>query len=382
MYLPRPVGATTVSRMTIDKEVSELRNNKLFGLDIGSAFVKAVQLAKDSDKYRVLGAACTAIESSADDDDAAREARVAAAIGECLEAAQIRSQHAVCGVNGPEVAVRGFSFPSLPADEMEQAVIFEAAQVCPFDIDQSTVDYEVINRKGDRAKHKGKANGEGTEQESNVTGLMVAATNSRIQSKAQHAKRANLNCAMVDVDGLALFNCFTECEERGSDQSVAIVNIGKSCADLVIVSDGPLPFTRDLAFGTSAITEHVSLACDIDAEVVSETLNHLGEPGEVAPEIRQSLAKSCLTLATEITETYRYYMVQEKIAPVEKTYVCGGGALIEGLVGFLDDCLPGETCLWNPFERMKLQNHTPGYELVRNCGPMLAVAAGLAVRSI
>ena len=71
-------GGNRLRQLSISlKEVLELRNNTLFGLDIGSNFVKAVQLNKEADTYRPTGAACAAIDVSHEDDQAARNAATA-----------------------------------------------------------------------------------------------------------------------------------------------------------------------------------------------------------------------------------------------------------------------------------------------------------------
>jgi hypothetical protein len=70
------------------------------------------------------------------------------------------SKMAVCGVSGPEVAVRDFEFPPLSAEDIDAAVQLEASQVCPFNAADSAVDYHLM------------PNGD-----NKIRGVLVAATN-------------------------------------------------------------------------------------------------------------------------------------------------------------------------------------------------------------
>ncbi|GAG14958.1 unnamed protein product, partial [marine sediment metagenome] len=119
----------------------------VFGLDIGSSAVKLIQMHKDNTGYAVTAAGVAEIAAGVAE-IAAGIAEIAAgegsednskintvkAISECLRSTETQTQLAVCGVSGPEVAVRYFSFPSLPPEEIEGAVLLEAAQICPFNV--------------------------------------------------------------------------------------------------------------------------------------------------------------------------------------------------------------------------------------------------------
>ena len=41
-----------------------------------------------------------------------------------------------------------------------------------------------------------------------MRGVLVAATNEVVRNKTQLISNASLNCALMDIDGLALVNCF------------------------------------------------------------------------------------------------------------------------------------------------------------------------------
>ena len=350
------------------KQSFRLQHDEVIGLDIGSSEVKMVQLHKYNGGYAVTAAGAVEIAASTKN-NTQRETNTTKAIRECLQSAETNAQMTVCGVSGPEVAVRYFKFPSLLPGEIEGAVLLEAAQVCPFNVDDGTVDYQLISDGGD-----------------NVTGILVAATNKLIQRKKRLIENASLKCVLVDVEGLALLNCFSELkpngsERKGSSQTAAVLNVGNSHTVLAIMGDNGLPFIRDITCAGNDIVEQIAAENKVLTERVREILLGCENPA-AEPEVGNSLAGACEKLIVDVTETLRYYTAQEKSTVVEKVFVCGGFALVKGFVELLNSRLSTQAVLWNPFDKMRCDACGSHEAILAKKGPAMAVAAGLAMRSI
>ncbi len=375
----------------------EHKHNEPFGLDIGSSEVKLIQLHKDGTGYAVTAAGIAAIAASEDSKNR-REINTGRAIRECLESTGIQTQLAVCSVCGPEVAVRHFKFPPLPPQEIEGAVLLEAAQVCPFNVHDGPVDYQLIPNGAD-----------------SVSGVLVAATNKLIKNKVQLAKNASLDCALMDVDGLALLNCLSEYEKpnAGSVESktsessapllartsngagrttTAILNVGGAYTTLAIMGEN-MPFIRDMAYASNDIVRHIAVENDISTERTWKILCGtgfqpvLGQDGQATPTeppitLGNSLEKACQKPIDDVTETLRFYTAQEKSAIVEKIFVCGDFARVEGFVELLDSRLPAKASVWNPFDKIRCDAGRLCEDVLQKNGPAMAVAAGLAMREI
>jgi type IV pilus assembly protein PilM len=343
----------------------EIEERDVFGLDIGSSSVCAVQLRKKGSGWTVTEASKVKVSSSEGVKNL-KEINTIRAINECLEQTDIRTKFAVCGISGPEVAVRDFKFPTLPADELESAVLLEAAQVCPFNADDAIVDYQLINR-----------------DKENVSGILVAATSRLINRQVELTRDASLDCVLMDVDGLALLNCLSGCEKDGTDQTTAILNVGNSHTTLAIMSgrgETVSPFVRDVASSGKDIVKVIAAENSMAPEVVKEIM--LGEPTDEQAELGKSLEKACEKLILDVTETLRYYSAQEKLGFVENIFVCGGFASVKGLVELLDKRLGAKVVLWNPFEKIVCTAGHQCEKLLEDEGPTMAVAAGLAMRTI
>lgn len=348
------------------KRTLKLANDAVLGLDIGSAAVKMVALDRSDAGYRARAAGLAEIAVSVDD-DSSPQANTIKAIRQCYAKTRTISRLAVCGVSGPDVAVRDFEFPPLSDEEIEAAVLLEAAQVCPFNAADSAIGYQVI------------PNGDNKTQ-----GVLVAATNPLVQGKMELARKAGLKCVLMDVDGLALLNCYNGLSRGHANhpagQTVAILNVGASHTTLAVMDKNGWPFIRDMTYAGDDIVAQMAALKGQTTEVVRSILSGDSAPEE--PDIRDSLEKACLRLITDVGETLRYYVAQSKSPAVDKLLVCGGFALTRGFVELLNSRLGTQAVLWNPFETVRCGQNQQCQEILAETGPALAVAAGLAMRSI
>jgi type IV pilus assembly protein PilM len=347
------------------KRLLNLKETRVLGLDIGSSTVKVVRLRRNGDGFAVTAAGIVDIAGEEESDENRKEINTVSAVSECLQSAGIQTALAVCSVCGPEVAVRYFKFPSLLPEEIEGAVLLEAAQVCPFNVDDGAVDYQLMPDGAD-----------------SVYGVLVAATNKLIKRKSELAEEATLNTVLMDVDGLALLNCFSECEETKAGLTTAILNVGSSFTNLAIMSSDSLPFIRDIAYAGETIIKEIAAEKGVRPETISRILSGCEDSNGAQLEIGDSLEKACRKLIVDVTETLRYYATQEKSAIVEKIFVCGGFALVKGFVELLDEQLPAAFALWNPFDKIGCDAGQKCRDILQRSGPAMVVAAGLAMRSI
>ncbi|MFC1792762.1 type IV pilus assembly protein PilM [Planctomycetota bacterium] len=348
------------------KRSIKLMKDTVLGLDIGSSVVKIVALKKDDAGYSVTAVGTSGITASVDDHDRHRINTVKA-IRECFEQTGIKTKMAVCGVSGSEVAVRDFEFPPLSKEDIEAAVLLEASQVCPFNAAESAVGYHLIPNGDNKTR-----------------GVLVAAMNTLVTNKVQLAKEARLNCILMDVDGLALLNCFNGLsnghEKPVTNQTVAILNVGGSHTTLAVMDNKGWPFIRDMTYAGNDIVAQIAAENDTSTETVKGFL--FGDSETDEPGLYESLAKACGKLVGDVGETLRYYTAQSKSPNVEKLFVCGGFALAGGFVELLNSRLGVEAVLWNPFDKIQCDGNRQFEEVFAKTGPAMAVAAGLAMRSI
>ncbi|GAI34664.1 unnamed protein product, partial [marine sediment metagenome] len=136
--------------------------------------------------------------------------------------------------------------------------MLEASQVCPFNVNDSVVDYHLVS-DGHNA----------------VQGILVAATEKLIRKKDTLAGQAFLKTVLIDVDGLALLNCLRECEKPEAGKTLAVLNVGNSYTTLAIIGNDNLPFVRDIAYAGNSIIEKIAAQKGVEAEYVRQKLSSL-----------------------------------------------------------------------------------------------------------
>ncbi|UCG58446.1 MAG: pilus assembly protein PilM [Phycisphaerales bacterium] len=349
----------------------------MIGLDIGSFTVKAVQLHKSSSGWTVTAAGIANIFRPDKDQADVEVMAKPQAIDECLRVCDSSTNLAVCGVGGPEVAVRYFEFASTaPVDrnaDLDEAVRTAATQVCPSASDGIAVDYRLTS------------NGNGR-----TTGYWVAATNELVRNTVQVVEEAGLNCVLIDADGLALINCFSQL--CGSPHGVAILNVGNSHTTLAVEGSNDRPFIRHLSCGGNTIIDTLARETDVPADTLRGSLLNWDEDGPCGVPCSSAVygagfEKACSEFAVDVGSTLGYCRTLEPSFDVQEILVCGDFASVSGFVNQLNKQLSMKVSLWNPFKKMRCgvsrgRRGAVSKMSIRRNGPAMAVAAGLAMRSV
>ncbi len=341
----------------------------LVGLDIGSGAVKLVGLRRGPSGWTASCASWAEIEPA--DDAAQQRAATLKAVRDCVKSVSSgATRYAVCGLSGPDAAVRSFAFPAMPAEQMEKALHFEAQQVCPMDMHRSVLDYQLLcpADAGDEAKKT-------------QSGIMVAGTEQAINERGRLVREAGAKVALIDADGLAALNCLATLEDLDRFATVALIDMGQTYTNIILLGPNGRPFVRDVDTGSAALIEQIARKTNSDAQAVRSAIGS-SDAQAIDENLLPALHQAAGPLIKGIRETLNYYVSHEKSPSAEKVYLCGGAALIGPLVEMLTDALPTAVEVFDPFKKIRVDDAIPGAKLLNTKGPAFAVAAGLAMRTV
>jgi type IV pilus assembly protein PilM len=350
----------------------------MIGLDIGTTAVKAAQVQRKGSGYVVTGLARAGIgraSARADTTTATVEA-----IRKCLYLLRGPKQ-VVCGLSGPEVAVRLFDLPALPKRRLASAVEMEAAQVSPFDLQEAAVAFQVLHGAVSKASRLRSAGGTPATPNNRTTGLLVAAKKDAIARLQDLCAQAKARCTLVDVDGLALLNCLEACALRQPGQTILALNIGSAYTNLAVLSDDGQPFVQDIAYAGEGIVAQVGQSLETAPDAVVGALSGLEKPGLEPATLQAAVQKACAALAERVLETVRYHGARQAGAGVDKILLCGGLAEAGPVVETLATLLEGKVERWNPLASLRSTRAVRKSGLAEH-GPLFAVALGLGMRSV
>lgn len=338
----------------------------IIGLDIGSSYIKAVQLKDTRSGYElelfdmIPISPELIVEGSIID-----SIRLTEALKELIRKAKIKTKDAVISISGHSaVIIKRISLPDMTEEELSESIKFEAEQYVPFDIEDVNIDFQILGPR---------------EEPGQMDVILVAVKKEVINDYVNVVNEAGFNTVIVDVDAFALENMYGINYEIEADTNVALINIGASTINMNIVRGGVSAFTRDSSVGSNLHSEALQREFNISYED-AERLKK-GEPLEkITPEDAQPVIMNASEeIINEIKRSIDFFRGGSPSADIKEIILSGGCALIKGFPELLSESTGIEVRKAEPFRNIKIPKR---FDLLSldDVAPMLAVAVGLAIR--
>jgi len=339
------------------------KHSQMFGLDIGSSAVKAIQLrTTDSGGVALSALGIVTLPQDAISDGTVKDAAiVSSAIKEAVEKAGITGTDAAISICGRELIIKKVQIPSVPAKELPDAVQLEAEHHIPFAIDEVFIDYHVVGEHG-----------------GNLDLILVAVKKSKVMEYVTVVAEAGFNPVVVDVDSFALSNSFeVNGGDDGGDDAVALIDIGASFMKTNVMRNGASIFARDIAFGGNQYTQAIATRLGVDFERAEKA--KLGRDPKVEwQSLSPAVEEISHELSLEVQRTFDYFASTAESERIGKIILSGGCAQVPGLTDYLASNWGIPVELARPFERITVADDNA--EEVGTAGAALAVAVGLGLR--
>jgi type IV pilus assembly protein PilM len=343
----------------------------LVGVDIGSSAVKAVELkpgGKGGDEYQLVNIGTEPLPPEAIVDGAIMDSgAVIDAIQRLFTSQKIKTNEVATSVSGNAVIVKKISLPQMSTEELAESIHWEAEQYIPFDIQDVSLDYEVIDGGGSGG---------------NMDVLLVAVKKDKISDYTSAISQAGRSPLVVDVDVFALQNCYEINYGIDPGRVVALLNIGASIMNINIVKGATSIFNRDIAVGgnqyTDAIQKELNLSFD-QAEALKKGARVEGAAPENLHPIIQAVSEN---IALEIQKTFDFFRATSSEDRIDRIFLSGGTAKIQGLRDLLAERFEAGVEILNPFNSVTYNPRDFDPEFINEMGPSAAIAVGLAARKV
>jgi len=396
----------------------------LVGLDIGSKFIKAVQLTASAGQYKITEFGIAEVSPQVSIPDT---------VNELFSKKNFKTKRVVSAVSGRFVFVRYISMPVMSDEELVNAAKYELGKYIPVEVD------EVLH---DSQKLEELAAQEGQEPEMRV--LLVAAKRTFIDEHVGILEGAGLQPAIVDVDSFALGNAYElsgmiNPQAIAAGKLVALVDIGASKTNINIMSDSISYFTREFYKGGDDLTDSISkkLSLEVkDAETLKRSVagaaysggggggggggDTPSNPGnmpivmvsqEDADKLRSETSRrgttrvgsmggggggggggdadrvvDCISSVVEdichdINISIDYFENQYD-KKVEEVYITGGASSTIGLPETLERTVQKPVNRWNPLQYFELELPRDSQQELQDNPTQAAIALGLAARIV
>ncbi len=341
------------------------KKKDVLGIDIGSSSVKLVQLRQQKNSFVLQNIGLIPLPPEAIVDNALMDSSsIVETVKNLVKSLNIKEKEIVCSVSGNSVIIRKISLPSMPPEELEDQIQWEAEQYIPFDINDVNIDFQML------------AQDEQDATKMNV--LLVASKKDIINDYVTVFNEAGLKLVVMDVDSFAVQNIFELNYDVDPDEVYALINIGASIMNINIVKGGVSLFTRDVQMGGNLYTEEIQKQFALQGDE-AERVKLTGVSSDPA-RFKDVMARINETLAIEIRRSLDFYNSNAGEGKISRVYLSGGSSKASMLVEVVSERLGMPVEILNPFQNINYSEKEFDPEYLQAIGPLMTVALGLATR--
>ncbi len=339
------------------------RKKTSVGLDIGSGFVKVVEVDHSGDQPEVRRVAMrpllpdTIVEGEIMDYGV-----VSDTVRSLFSDLGLQGRDVITGVGGHDVIIKPIEMDRMKEADARNVIRWEAEQHVPFDINSVELDFELLDPAGEGLR---------------MPVLLVAAKRELVDNKVGLLVEAGLNPVVIDVNAFALHNAFEHNHPEAMAGIVALVNIGHEVTNVNILEDGVPLLTRDIPFGSRRIREDLQRERGLTAEQAEDVV----QGREARDDMGGFVEASADEVAVGIERAAAFLMTRQSGEGLGRIYISGGGARIPGMAEALGRRMAVETQLVNPFERVPVHPDAAMAVNLDEVAPMFVLPLGLALRT-
>jgi type IV pilus assembly protein PilM len=341
------------------------KQKEIVGIDIGSSSVKLVQLKEQKGGFTLQSVGILPLPPEAIVDNTLMDSSsIAETIQKLMDNLDVDVKEAACSVSGNSVIIRKIALPAMPPEELEDQIHWEAEQYIPFDINDVNVDFQILDSD--------------TDDPSKMNVLLVASKKDIVNDYVAVFNEAGIRLSVVDVDSFAVQSAFEMNYDVAPEEVTALINIGAGIMNLNIVKNGVSLFTRDVQMGGNLFTEEIQKQFGVSSED-AERIKITGE-GADAARLGETVARVNETLALEVRRSLDFYNSTAGEGRIAQIYLSGGGAKIGTLPEAISQKLGTPVEVIDPFRKIRYDEKQFDPDFVREIGPVVTVAVGLATR--
>jgi len=351
------------------------------GVDFGDRSIRMLQLTREGDGLAVLAAAHEALPTDLPLDGPDRLPAIAEVVAKMLESAPFVGRACVARLPEQSVQIKNVRMPKMPADELRQAVAFEAT--------------ERFSQPREPLCIQHLAAGEihvGEELRQEV--ILLAAPQSEIDAHTTLLAEAGLRLSAMETTPTALARCYSRFARREADAETVrvFVDVDAIGSRVLILRGNRVAFYKRIEMGGSdlsrAVAEHLRVSDEDATQLRRRQGGHAGGADALFGANRRENTERAIfeatrphiqDLAKEIGLCLRYYAVTFRGARPDALWLCGEEAHDPHLRQMIAEALELDVRVAEPLEGIALPETQRAID--RDSGlACWSTAAGLSLR--
>lgn len=324
------------------------------GLDVGVDSCKLIEIRRTADIYEVLNWGIEPILKEGVD----------VAIQQLFSRLKIEPKSLATSVFGKGTIIRFIEMPRMPIEELRKSFELEVDKHFPFPKDQIYTGFYILDPKSkDKKMH-----------------VMIAAVKRELlNERLNFLTRLNLPTDYVTINSIAIANVFHHLGPRFYNEGIknagfAILDMGETVSNLIIMNDFVPCFTRDIFLGGQELNRRISNVFGIS---VQEARDLKMNPQQKTQDVLSASETVLMSLVSEIRLSFDYFSTEYNL-PIVKLFLTGGTSLLNGMVEFFSKNLEISVERWNPIQHLQLAPHINSQDISSKAS-RLGVSLGLAM---
>lgn len=306
-----------------------------FALDIGSRYIKFVELKKSKDTIILNKIGIKEIPKDANIDV---DKLVLQLILQIISENRIRTNNIKISVSGQAVFIRFVKLMQVKEDKLSQTMKFEAQNQIPFALNEVSWDWSLLGADDKQAKKA----------------VIVAIKKTLIEDIVSRLDSIKLNIDLIDVAPISLYNCMVFNGDYTKESLGAVVDIQAKSTNFIIYNKDDV-WIRSFPIGSDKIEE-------IGAEGIDE-------------------------LISELSRSVEYYFMQsgEEAGPkkkLEELILTGGGAGLKDIEAIFNNRLNIKPRFMDVFRELKVTKEAAQNRDIDNIKNQFSTVIGLALRGL
>ncbi|MEK7659079.1 MAG: type IV pilus assembly protein PilM [Patescibacteria group bacterium] len=345
-------------------------SKSVLGVDLGTAGIKIAELSRSGDRFELKNYGILDFSVRENAGVKIGDGLLIGGLRDLLSRIKPSTKDAVASISSFLTFATVIEMPYLSAKDLEKAIPFEARKYIPIPLSEVVLDWSIINVKEISQYENSLAS---KTQFPNVEVFLAAVPKNEAERYKNIFLSAGLNIRALELENIALSRALID-----DDLSpLAVINLGGRSTSIIIIDKGFERVSRNYELGGFEVTKALSAFLGISFERAEELKKKEGLKGDSS--FIEAVASLIDKIVFEAKKTVANYEESKKMK-IAKIILTGGQSQMPGLKEYFGQKLGKEILIGDPLKKVSFNRVLE--VVLKNTGPSLAVALGLAMRKV
>lgn len=317
------------------RQILSLISNPVVSLDIGSHSIKLVEGKYKGNSFNIRRALTLPTPTEAIRDGRLLNIQgIKEAISAVIKEEDIKARDLVFTIESTAVITREILLPASKPQEIASMLEFELEQYLPVALEQYSIQKKRIEEFEENGVRK-----------SNI--LVAALPKEIVNEYLSLCQQLSMTPMAMDLNANSIYKLlqlkgFFNDMGDFSNKTIAIIDIGHSFSNIVIVKYGVLKLNRLMPFGGKEIEFNIANSFNLTLEEAEDKKksirslrDNLPEDNSTAGMLINILKENVDNWIRDIDRLFKYYLSRESGNKIDAIYLYGGSSRISGLAAYL-----------------------------------------------